>query len=154
MLLPHDADVPFGLGVALEQRGDPAAAEQAYGAALALDPTHPEAHFNLGALLASSGQLAEARAHFALAVRHRPDFTAAYLAIALLAEQAGDWPAALAAARHAATLAPREPEPHYRLGNALAATGDAAGAVREWQAARALHGDFPDLAAKLAAGTN
>ena len=49
-----------------------AAAE--YGEALRLNPDHPEAHNNLGAILYSEGKIQEATAHFAAAVRLKPDY--------------------------------------------------------------------------------
>ncbi len=47
---------------------------QHFSQALKIDPDFAEAHFNLGAVLASQGSLEEAVAHFSEALRIRPDF--------------------------------------------------------------------------------
>ena len=53
------ADVHFDLGNLLDDKGDAAGAEAEYRAAIALDPSHAEAHFKLGLLLANRHGLLE-----------------------------------------------------------------------------------------------
>ncbi|HYD79468.1 MAG TPA: class I SAM-dependent methyltransferase [Paucimonas sp.] len=56
--------IHFNLGVALNDAGDRAAAEQSYRAALAVKPDFIEAHLNLGTLLEQQGRIDEALAQW------------------------------------------------------------------------------------------
>jgi tetratricopeptide (TPR) repeat protein len=49
----------------------------AYRQALKLDPSYPEAHYNLGVVLDESGQRSEAIEHWRAAVRFRPGYAEA-----------------------------------------------------------------------------
>ena len=54
-LNPNHADAHDNLGVALQSRGEPAAAEACFRRALAHNPNYAEAHFNLGNALQALG---------------------------------------------------------------------------------------------------
>lgn len=62
-LYPNDAAVPLGEGYWHWKKGDKKAAEEAYLAALSVDPNSIESHYNLGLLYADQGQYDKARQH-------------------------------------------------------------------------------------------
>ncbi|HEY3757101.1 MAG TPA: tetratricopeptide repeat protein [Opitutaceae bacterium] len=72
---PHDAATRFAYASALnrmpDRRDD---AQRQYEAAIELDPGMPEAHNDLGVLLAKKGRYAEARAQWEAAMRLRPGY--------------------------------------------------------------------------------
>ena len=70
-LKPDDPEGWFLTGVL--HREDPSAAESAYREAIRLRPDYPEAHNNLGILLARQGRLEAAIGHFRETLRIRPD---------------------------------------------------------------------------------
>jgi tetratricopeptide (TPR) repeat protein len=73
-----DADGWYLLGVDLEPCS-PVEARDAYLEAVRLDPSHADAHVNLGRLLHESGQIEDAASHYRLALAARPnDCTAAF----------------------------------------------------------------------------
>lgn len=57
-----------------ESAGDDAAARQAYGELVELDPERPRAWFQLGNLAAADGELEKAREAFTQALAHDPDY--------------------------------------------------------------------------------
>ena len=68
----------FGLGLALAEDGDLAAAQRHYEAAIEIMPGYAEAHNNLGAMLQHGDALAAALKHFDAAVDGRPDYVEAH----------------------------------------------------------------------------
>jgi Flp pilus assembly protein TadD len=60
---PEPGTVHYRVALALQARGDRAAAEAEVRRALTIDPAQPEAHATLGQLLAQSGRIGEARHH-------------------------------------------------------------------------------------------
>jgi tetratricopeptide (TPR) repeat protein len=114
--LPHSAGhqpradlVEFNLGRLAEERGDPAAAERHYAAALAAAPDHFLAAMNLGTLAAKRGDLAAALPLFERAATLEPAApdAAANLGAGRLA--AGDFAGARAALERALALDPGHP---------------------------------------------
>lgn len=67
-----DAEAWYLLGADLEPCAA-AEARDAYRQAVRLDPSHADAHVNLGRLLHESGQIEEAARHYRLALAARPD---------------------------------------------------------------------------------
>jgi tetratricopeptide (TPR) repeat protein len=65
---PGEGAILVNLGVVLERRGEPEAAEALYLRAVSEAPTPPQAHKNLGDLAYRRGDQAGARAHFERAV--------------------------------------------------------------------------------------
>jgi tetratricopeptide (TPR) repeat protein len=77
---PYDAPMPearthYNLGLALQQKGDHAAAIAAYRQAIALDPGLAEAHDRMGDLLRQRGKNVDAAAAYERAARAAPDTT-------------------------------------------------------------------------------
>src|ERR1041385_6402279 len=89
----------MALGIAQEQAGDPAKAEQALKRAVALAPAYAYPHWYLGNLLLRNNRYDEAFAE--------------------LQEQAGDPAKAEQALKRAVALAPAYAYPHWYLGNLL-----------------------------------
>lgn len=107
--------------------GDDIAARQAYLAALHLDPRHPVALTELGALAHAGGYLSAAREAFRQAVRSNPDYLPARVGYGDLLCEAGD-PAA-ACLHYQAALASNAdlPRAHQGLARALHALGEDGG---------------------------
>jgi tetratricopeptide (TPR) repeat protein len=113
------------------------------------NPNDFEAHYNLGALLQMRGELGESAAHFAKAVRIRPEdatannaFGAALLGGGRTAESIPYLAAALRAR-------PDYFDAHYNLGNALASQGDFIGALVHFRAAVRLNPQDANAEANL-----
>src|SRR5688572_6181980 len=125
------------LGTALQEQQRYGEAISHHERAIRLAPDYAPAFNNLGAALRASGRVTEAIASYQKALALRPDFPSASfnLANALLA--AGDAGAA-EQFRAALQVSPRSVEAQNNLGIALAARGDAAGAIAAFRAALAI----------------
>jgi tetratricopeptide (TPR) repeat protein len=104
-------------------------AEEAYLRAVELDPTHSDAHVNLGRLLHQQGRITAAAEHYRLALEHSSHATAAFnLGIAL--EDLGKQRSAIQAYRKAIELDPLLADAHYNLSALCQRTGDDLSAIR------------------------
>ena len=125
----------------LAAEGDDAAAREAYLDALRLDPQHPVALTELGALAHAGGYMSAAREAYRLAVQCSPDHAVARVGYADLLCEAGD-PAAARVHYEAALAAdPDFPQAHQGLARALHALGEEAG--EHWQKGFAGHAITP-----------
>lgn len=97
---------------------------------VAVCPSNPRAHVNLGEILARSGRYTDAVFHFREAIRLQPNYVSALynLGTVLLAEKRPD--DALSPLMQAVALSPDFPEAAYNLGNAFAALQRPADAAR------------------------
>jgi len=75
---PRDPQMRFLSGVILKQRGDLAAAREAFTALTREFPELPEPHNNLAVLEAAEGRLAEARQALEMAIRLHPAYATAH----------------------------------------------------------------------------
>jgi tetratricopeptide (TPR) repeat protein len=123
------ADDWYEWGCELE-RGTPGEAMDAYRRALALDPSHADAHVNLGRLLHESGDAARAAPHYEAALAARPDDgTAAYnLGVAL--EDLKRLPEALLAYQKATRLDPGNADAHFNAATLAEKLGRSSEALR------------------------
>ena len=156
-LAPRDAAVLYGLGrVALEER-DYANAVKQLEAALALVPSASRVQYPLAMAYRGLGNPAQAEAH--LRLRGEADLppadalmgeiggllknAAAYETRGAQAIDEKRWPDAVRELRQAIAVAPNNGFTRLNLGTALYMTGDAAGALEQYQTAVRLR---PDLA--------
>jgi tetratricopeptide (TPR) repeat protein len=156
-LEPREAAVMYGLGrVALEER-DYAAAVKELEAAIALAPSASRVQYPLAMAYRGLGNAQQAEAH--LKLRGEADLppadglmgeiggllknAAAYETRGSQALDARRWPEAVRELRQAVAIAPNNGFSRLNLGTALYMTGDAAGALEQYQAAVRLR---PDLA--------
>jgi tetratricopeptide (TPR) repeat protein len=104
---PGEGPILVNLGVVLERRGEPEAAEALYLRAVSEAPTPPQAHKNLGDLAYRRGDQAGSRAHFERAVALDADLgDDVYLKLGNIAYKEGDRDWALKLWRRALELNP------------------------------------------------
>ncbi len=124
----------------LLQLGDPrdlAAAAEAFGRAVSLDPTNPEAHHQYGQTLMALGRYAEAKASYHAALAIEPDRAMTLVPLSAIALREGDLRGAERWADSAVALARDAPYPwasraQFRLGlgQAVEARADAERALQ------------------------
>lgn len=142
--------VKQGLGSTYE--GDYAGAIEQYERALAIDPNLSEGYYYLGRALSALGRREEALTALESAAELQPpSFPHRYLLWGEVHIARGEWTAALAALGRAATLAPWDPLPHYRMGWVLSEKlGDRESAIVHFQ--QALRRDPGYTPARLSLG--
>lgn len=138
-------------GLVLEAVGRPDEARAAYGDALALDESHPEARLNRGSLRLAAGDLQGALQDAALLLQLYPRAEKAWNLRALAAAQAGDLPAACEALRRSLALWPGDAPTWQLLGRLLLRQGAADEAQRALGAAAALDASLAGLHEDLSA---
>ncbi len=130
------------------QRGDAQAAAVKVGKAIELDTTQPEFHATLARVRLASGSFADGAASARRAIALDATNADAWVALGLGLEGA-EPDAALAAWRQAATLAPSNPEAHFRMGDFHRRRHAFAAAVDSYRAAMAAGANHPVLANNL-----
>ncbi|MDB4965272.1 MAG: repeat containing protein [Myxococcales bacterium] len=101
---PKDPRPHYLSAVALQKKGDPAAAERELKAALTLDPKLAEVRNELGALLNERRRFADATVELKRAVADKPDLTEAWFNLGQAAAMQKDCATALDAYAHALKL--------------------------------------------------
>ncbi len=134
----RDMDDLLRDALAAHRAGDLAAAEQGYGAVLAVAPGQFEALNLLGVLCGQSGRLAEARVHLRRAVSLHPSSAEAQKNLAVACELAGDLAAAAAHYARAAALDPTLAAAQFGLAVCHEAAGRAEAAIACYRRAIAL----------------
>ena len=81
---------------------------------LKLNPSHPEALYELGDILAFEGDGAAAEKYFVAAVKLDPGMAEAHFALEKIYTQAGRYQESLTQLQQVARLDPADPTPHYR----------------------------------------
>lgn len=115
----------FDLGVDLEAVS-PADAPTAYLRALALDPSHSDAHVNLGRLLQEEGNHRAAEEHYQLALKADPDNALATFNLGTLYEDLGRIEDAIHTYKQVTNLA----DAHYNLSRLYEMIGEPAQALK------------------------
>jgi tetratricopeptide (TPR) repeat protein len=105
-LTPDDADVLQLMGVLRRFQGRPAEAEKFFRLAIARDPLGPQAHHNLGNLLAADRHFGAAAAEQREAIRLKPNFAEAHLSLALALSATGDHDSAMISCQNALRIQP------------------------------------------------
>jgi len=132
-----DAEGWYDLACELES-SDPAEARLAYEKAIELDPTHADAHVNLGRMLHEQGIAAAAEPHYRAALAVFPDHDTAAFNLGVALEDLGRISDALQAYRHALSLDPENADAHYNLAGIYERRGEKQAALRHLKAYRAL----------------
>lgn len=139
-----DAEDWFELGFELEATAV-GEARTAYTRALELDPTHADAHLNLGRLLHEAASdsggdaggedaLTAAEEHYRLAATHRPGDATAWFNLGVVLQDLERPDEALAAYDRALAADPALADAHFNLAGLLSGRGDRAGAIRHLKA--------------------
>jgi tetratricopeptide (TPR) repeat protein len=132
-----DADAWYELASDLEL-SDPVEARAAYEKAVALDPSHVDAHVNFGRLLHEEGAPAAAEKHYRAALAADPAHPVAAFNLGVALDDLGRLSEAADAYRRAIELDPDNPDAHYNLAGVMERQHDKAGAVRHLTRYRAL----------------
>lgn len=140
-----EAGLWVGLGHALAEDGDTAAAVQCYERELERHPNSIPAHTQLGLLLFAAGRAGEALTHFEHAVKAQPHAAEAQDNYGLALSQVGRLDDAERALRTAVAIEPHWAKPRSDLADLLRAHGRFAEAVGAYRAALALDpGNYRD----------
>ena len=131
------------LGIIALQRGQPQAAIEPIGRAIAIDGRNPECHYNIGFAFQSLGRPNEAVGHYREAIRLKPDYLDAYTNLGNALLQTGATNEAIGTYERVITLKPTA-EAHCNLANVLARSGRLDDAVTQFRRALTLK---PDLVA-------
>jgi len=128
----------------LKKQGNWGEAFKHYERALQLKPDYPEAHVNLGVVLANQGKLDEAVQHYERALQLRPDYADALnnLGAALAAQ--GKLDEAIQHYERALQLSPDYADALNNLGIALAAQGNLDEAIQHYERVLQLRPDYPE----------
>jgi tetratricopeptide (TPR) repeat protein len=117
--LRGDARAVLQRGITLAQRGDVPGAIEAHEAALAQDPSLPQAHANLISLYGRQGNWARAEEHYQAAIRGGGDVGEAHYDYGVLLGLQRRWADAAAAYRKAIAANPLHARAHNNLGESL-----------------------------------
>ncbi len=131
---PDKVDALLGLGRALEQLGDQAAAEDAFRRAIAIQPSFA-VYNQLGVLRSASGRWSDAASMFRKASELAPDSYRALSNLGGVLVYSCDFDSAIPAFRQALSLRPNDPWAASNLGLTLLWTGHPAEAVKSLEAA-------------------
>jgi tetratricopeptide (TPR) repeat protein len=113
-------------------------AKEAYGRAIALDPTHADAHVNLGRLFHEQRAPAAAEKHYRLALEADPNHETAAFNLGVALEDLGRSREAVLAYERALAIDPHNADAHYNLAGLLEKRGEKAEALGHLKAYRAL----------------
>jgi tetratricopeptide (TPR) repeat protein len=130
--------------------GEMAAARAGYARAVALQPDHAEAHYNLGNLLKEAGEIEPAIERYRGALAARPGMIGALFNLANLLQDQGRLDDAIATWHRLLALAPNHAEAHAGLGNGLQQQGQVTAALAAYRQALAIKPSFPEAHYNLA----
>ncbi|MFO8048511.1 MAG: tetratricopeptide repeat protein [Desulfosudaceae bacterium] len=140
------------LARALAERGRHVEAFHHLNRALKINPDFPQAHNNLGVLLAADDPN-QALKHFTLALQYQPDFAEAHRNMADVFFENGAWTRALTHYKKALAIAPRYPgaaDIHYRIGLIMAGRDKTGAAFSRFKQALSLDPGRVEAAVQLA----
>lgn len=129
----------YALGCELEM-SSVEEAKDAYERALKCDPSHSDAHVNLGRLLHELNAPAAAEKHYRAALEAEPDHETAAFNLGVALEDLGRTDDAIRAYQRALALDPDNADAHYNLAGIYERRGDKQGALRHLKFYRGLVG--------------
>jgi protein O-GlcNAc transferase len=145
LLVDQFPDFGFGwklLGGALQMQGKDAL--PAFQKTAELMPNEADAHYNLGVVLKSIGQLEGAVASYRRAVKIKPDYAEAHSNLGNVLKDLGQLDDAVASYRRALKIKPESAESHNSLGTALKDLGQLDEAVASYRRAIKLKPDYAE----------
>jgi protein O-GlcNAc transferase len=117
-------------------------AQPAFQKVVELMPNDAEAHYNLGVILKSKGQLNQAATSYQRAITLKPEYAEAHSNLGNTLKDLGQLKDALASYRRALKLKPDSADTHNNLGTALKDLGQLNDALTSYRQAIALQPDF------------
>lgn len=132
-----NADEWYEVGCDVEI-GSPDDAIEAYTRAIGLDPSHADAHVNLGRLLHEKGRLAEAETHYRKALESESASAVAAYNLGVVLQDAGRYRDAVLAYRKALEIDDAFADAHYNIAQLYERLGEKADAFRHLKRFRAL----------------
>lgn len=109
----------FQRAAASHRAGDMAAAIDAYGKSLLLNPKQPDVYNNMGVALRSQGKLEAAIACYRRSLVLKPNNAGVYSNMGNALRESGRLETAMASHQQAVKLSPKSPEAYYNLGLVL-----------------------------------
>lgn len=130
------AEVAHLFDAALQREDDdqPQEAADLYRRAVALQPTDPILHFNLGNVLFGLGRAEDAAACYREALRHDPGYAEAWNNLGNACAELSQWNDAAEALRSALRLVPGYADAHYNLAGVLKRLGRPSESAHHWRA--------------------
>jgi len=107
-----------------------------------LTPADPEAHYNLGVVLKSTGQIEAAIASYRKAIQLKADYAEAHSNLGNTLNDLGQHQEAIASYRHAIKIRPDSADAHNNLGTALKDQGQLDDAIASYRTATTLQPGF------------
>ncbi len=147
-LNPEDTGAYMSLGALYAETGKPDRAEEQFRAAVRLSPMNFTAHNLLGKLYFDSNRLAEAEQQFSQSLECEPNL-AAYDHLGFIYMRQGERNRAEEAFKKALAMNSADSHAHFNLGLIYAATGRAAEAEMELNAALAVDPGNPEILSAL-----
>ena len=138
------------LAVALQKENKIDLAMKNWHAALAMDPNHSKANYNVGLIMCQQGKYDQAINCFKKVLKSQPDWYKPYNDIALAYEQMGKQDLAIENYKESIRLKPDYMNAQYNLGCAYYKAGNFALAVKYWQKTLELKPDFIEVLKNLA----
>jgi tetratricopeptide (TPR) repeat protein/mono/diheme cytochrome c family protein len=132
---PGNFEAHYNLASMLQARGDAAAAQAEYEAALRIRPEDATANNALGAVLLASGQTGRAMLYLQTATQTSPDYFDAHYNLGNALASADDFRAAAREFAAAVRIRPDDADAHANLGSALAELGNFADAKAQFERA-------------------
>jgi tetratricopeptide (TPR) repeat protein len=108
-----------------------------------------EAQNNLGGVLAKTGKIEEAIAHYEQALRLNPDYAEAHYNLGVTLQQVGQVPEAIGHYEQALRLKPDDADAHCNLGVALEQDGRVQEAIQHYEQALRINPDYADAHCNL-----
>ena len=130
--------INFGLGN-IEQ------ALSRYAAALKLNPSYAQAHYNLGSALNNIGDPEAAVLSYATALKIKPDYAEAHNNMGNALKNTGKLKEAIVSYETALQLNPNSADAHFNLGNALYDTGQSEEALQSYIRATSINSNRKDF---------
>jgi protein O-GlcNAc transferase len=125
------AAAQLNIGYAYLRTGEFDKSENAYRAAIALDPKLAAAYYDLGLALKMKDQIEAAQVEFQKAIDLDPKMAEAHYSLGIASWQLGDFPAAIKHMKAAIAVRPDYAEAHYMLGITLKQSGELDKAIVE-----------------------